>query len=86
MQAQQNYISNRGSTMGKELKLVEQGNGLSYTIKLTQNNQQKELFFQSREDLVGLAGINPSEDYNADDAAIEENLMDIFDALWNVAE
>lgn len=72
--------------MEKNLKLVEQGNGLSYTVKLTQNNQQKELFFQSREDLVGLAGINPSEDYNADDAAIEENLMDIFDALWNVAE
>ena len=72
--------------MEKELKLVEQGSGLSYTVKLTQNNQQKELFFQSREDLFGLAGINPSEDYNADDAAIEENLMDIFDALWNVAE
>lgn len=72
--------------MEKNLKLVEQGNGLSYTIELTQNDQQKELFFQSREELIGLAGINPSEDYNADDAAIEENLMDIFDALWNVAE
>lgn len=72
--------------MEKELKLVEQGNGLSYTVKLTQSNQQKELFFQSREELTGLAGINPSEDYDADDAAIEENLMDIFDALWNVAK
>ena len=72
--------------MEKELKLVEQGNGLSYTIELTQNDQQKELFFQSREELIGLAGINPSENYEVDDAAIEENLMDIFDTLWNVAE
>ena len=72
--------------MEKELKLVEQGNGLCYTVKLAQSNQQKELFFQSREDLIGLAGINPSEDFDADNAAIEENLMDIFDALWNVAE
>lgn len=72
--------------MEKELKLVEQGNGLSYTIELTQNDQQKELFFQSREELIGLAGINPSGNFNVDDAEIEENLMDIFDALWNVAE
>lgn len=72
--------------MKKELKLVEQGNGLCYTVKLAQNDHQKELFFQSREDLIGLAGINPSEDFDADNAVIEENLMDIFDALWNVAE
>ena len=72
--------------MEKELKLVEQGNGLSYTVKLTRNNQQKELFFQSREELTGLAGINPSDEFTTDDAVIEENLMDIFSALWNVAE
>ena len=72
--------------MEKELKLVEQGNGLSYTIELTQNDQQKELFFQSREELIGLAGINPSDDFTIDDAVIEGNLMDIFNALWNVAE